>query len=243
MIRIKKNTILLCILILSVAIAGIHSEILGENGFKVLIEDTTDVPKKFHPDSLAKYRGKSWKDIADSAHKNNSKFFTKKAGVTTVKINNNKTVQLVDKTFDDLDERIEETIVYNYMLFISEIDSHLVVRGFYEGGDHILVSNKTGAIESIWNGIPGISPEKNRFAIASKDLIAQYSPNGIQIFEIVSGNYIKQFQQEFDWGPDNIRWLSNDTFIVDKYILDADGMEKLAGQVTVKLVAGKWILE
>ena len=92
----KKNNILLCVLILSIAFVGVkcksnrNSEIPGEDGFKVIIEETNNTPIEFYPDSLAKHRSQSWKDITDSAPKRYLRFFRKHAGVTTIKISNNK---------------------------------------------------------------------------------------------------------------------------------------------------------
>ena len=206
-----------------------------ENSFKVLIEEASiSASTKFYPDLLAD-RYESWWDTINSAHKKYAEFFTKNAGVTTIKIKNNKTVQFIDPVVKG--DGVQD---YDYMFFIPEIDSHLVRCQFYEGGEFILVNNETGVTQEIWT-IPSISPEKNRLAVASEDLFPRYDRNGIQIFEIVSGNYIKQFEQELDdWGPDNVRWLSNDAFIVDKYILELSTDEKKpAGQVIFKLVNGK----
>jgi hypothetical protein len=242
-----KNNIQVCLLVIFIVIAGIKCkpnkyELQGENGFKVILEETNNVPEKFHPDSLSNHRAirdnndKSWEDIVDSARLRYFKYFTKHDGVTTIKIKNNKTVQLVDKTSYDL-FNVDDLIEYNYMCFIPEIDSHLVNLRFYEAEGYTLVSNKTGEEKTIW-WIPYISPDKNRFAIAKKDFFYD-AINIIQIFEIVSDKYIEKFEHEFDWGPDNVRWLDNDTFIVDKYILEIDKGEKKTGYVIFKLVDGK----
>jgi len=240
-----KNNLLLCALILSIAIVGIncksnrYSEIPGEDGFKVIIEETNNVPTEFYPDSLAKHRSESWRDIIDSAPMRYSKFFTKKTGVTTIKIKNNKTVQFIDNESDE-NFREEDPVEHNfYMLFIPEIDSHLVLRSFFNTDfNYALISNKTGDVQYI-GGIPYLSPDKNRLATATKDLGDRFDPNAIQIFDIVSGNCIKKFNHEFDWGPDNLRWINNDTFIVDKYILDNNMNEIPAGHVIFKLVNAK----
>ncbi|MCL1864734.1 MAG: hypothetical protein FWF73_02860, partial [Spirochaetes bacterium] len=95
MIKIKKNNILICSLILSIAIAGTEckksKEIPGEDGFKVILEETDNVPAEFYPDLLAEYRNKSWDDMINSAPDKYAKFFTKESSVTTIKIKNNKT--------------------------------------------------------------------------------------------------------------------------------------------------------
>ncbi|MCL2025437.1 MAG: hypothetical protein FWG92_01375, partial [Leptospirales bacterium] len=108
---------------------------------------------------------------------------------------------------------------------------------YSSGGYYILVNNETGITEDLWE-VPSISPNKNRFATANKEFLFGDSPIGIQVFEIISGKYIKLFEQELNWGPDNIRWLSNDTFIVDKYV-HSYPEEELTGLVIFKLVKNK----
>jgi len=203
------------------------NEIPGENGFKIIMEETDNVPAEIYPNPLAE-RSLEWK----SAREKYAEFFTKDGGVTTVKIKNNKTVKFVDENYYR-----GESFTYDYMFFIPEIDSHLI--DYHASGyRYILVNNKTGITEYLCGAIV-ISPDKNRFAAANKDFFSD-TTRGIQIFEIISGKYIKLFEQELNWGPSNIRWLSNDTFVVDKYVFDFDNMkEKLTGQVIFKLVKNK----
>jgi len=246
-----KNNIQVCLLVIFIAIAGIKckpdsNNLRKENGFRVVFEETKNVPKEFHPDSLAKQRDSwnkagTWQDIINSAKLKYSKYFTKHDGVLTIKTNN-KTVQFVDKTLDKNNSGDDEIEDNHYLMFIPDIDSHLILRSFYYTiFGFYLISNKTGEDEEVW-WIPYISPDRNRFAVASKELFPEGDdprPNGIQIFEIVSDKYIKKFEQKFDWGPDNVRWLDNNTFIVDKYIADGVFKEKKAGYVIFKLVDGK----
>ena len=234
MTKIMKNNIQVCLLVIFIVIAGIKCkpnryELQGENGFKVILEETNNVPKKFHPDLLAKYKDKTWRDMIDSARLRNLKSFTKHEGITTIKIKNNKTIQFIDPP--EPGDGIQK---YDYLFFIPEIDSHLVSCLFWEVSGYVLASNSTGTTHGVWN-IPNISPDKTKFAVANEDLFARFDPNGIQIFEIVSGKYVKKFEREFDWGPDNIRWIDNNTFIVDKYIVDKYD-KKPAGHVIFKLV-------
>jgi len=190
---------------------------------------SVDVPVKYKDDPVSY--------ITDSAHKKYAGFFTKNAGVTTIKLENNKTVQFTDRSSKDFGDG---AIYYSYMIFIPEIDSHLISCRWWEGGDYILVNNETGVVQNVWN-VPGISPKKNRLAVANSDLIARYTSNGIQVFEIVLGKYIKLFQQELSWGPNNPRWLSNDAFAVDKYLSESEG--KIAGQVIFKYNGKRWVEE
>jgi hypothetical protein len=57
--------------------------------------------------------------------------------------------------------------------------------------------------------------------------------------KLFPAKYIKEFEPNLDWGPDNLRWLSNDSFIVDKYILESK--EELVGQVIFKYNGTDWI--
>ena len=202
------------------------NEFPGKHGFKILMEETDNVPTEIYPNPLDE-RSLEWK----SAPEKHAEFFTHDGVATTVKIKNNKTVKFVDESYYR-----GESFTHRYMFFIPEIDSHLIDYSYSSGGYYILVNNETGITEDLWE-VPSISPNKNRFATANRDLFGD-SPIGIQVFEIISGKYIQLFEQELNWGPDNIRWLSNDTFIVDKYVLSYEE-EKLTGLVTFKLVENK----
>jgi hypothetical protein len=172
-------------------------------------------------------------------HANNPHLFSKHDKTLTVNLQNNRTVEFTDNS------SIDDTYsAYNYLIFIPEINSHLIYEQWYEGKQYVLVSNETGVTQAVW-AIPRISPEKNRLAVANKDLLAGYTPNGLQVFELVSGNYIKQFERQLDWGADNPRWLDNAAFSVDKYIFNIKdfSLEKQAGQVVVKRAVDKWVIE
>ena len=207
------------------------NEILGENGFKIIMEETDNVPAEIYPNPLAE-RSLEWKSArGESVREKYAEFFTKDGGTTTVKIKKNKTVKFIDESYYR-----GESFIYNYMFFIPEIYSHLIDYSYSSGGYYILVNNETGITEDLWE-LPSISPDKNRFATANKDFWGDF-PKTIQIFEIISGKYIKLFDQKLNWGPGNIRWLSNDSFVVDKYV-DCCEEEKLTGQVIFKLVKNK----
>ena len=208
-------------------------EILGKNGFKIIIEGTNNVPAKFYPDLLAEYRDKD-EDAIKSADKKYAPFFTKEAGVTTINIKNNKTVQFVDKPEKDPTDGYE---YYYYMFFIPEIDSHLILCSFFESSNYILINNETGVKRKIWN-IPNISPDKNRFAVSVLDPHGDYlhAPAIIEIYEIVSGKYITIFSDSLKCGWDNIRWLSNDSFIADRYGYYGDSSR---GHVIFKIADAK----
>ena len=190
-------------------------EFPAKNGIKVIVEGIIDVPAKFNPDLLAKYRNRDEEDIIKSERMKYAKLFTKKAGVTTIKIKNNKEVKLTDVPGSETDGGWGVT--YSYLFFIPEIDSHIIYHSFFESNNYILTSNKTGIKQEIWN-LPNISPKKNRFAVTRFDPSGDYIhvPAGITIFEIVSGNYIIIFSEMLASGWDNIRWLDNDTFIADR---------------------------
>ena len=228
----KKNKLLIFgvlsgVLIVSIIVGikyklGRAGAVPDENGVKVTEEASNEKDE----------------GIENSVYKKYAEFFTRDDRVTTIKIKNNEAVQFIDVS---VERSACGTVNHNYMFFIPEIDSHLVSCGLLGGdyGGYYIVNNETGVTQEICS-IPSISPEKNRLAAANNDLSLRFYYNGIQILKIVSGNYIKQFEQEFDWGPDNVRWLSNDAFVVDKYVFDLRTGEKLTGRVIFKLVDGKW---
>ena len=208
-------------------------EFPAKNGIKVIVEGIKDVPTKFHPDLLAKYRNKEEMDIIKSEKIKYSELFTKEAEVTTIKIKKNKEVKLVDIP----DQGFDWGDTYDYLFFIPEIDSHLLYFVSFESNSYILISNKTGVKQEIWN-LPNISPDKNRFAVARFDPSGDYIhvPAFIEIFEIVDGNYIKIFSENLACGWNNIRWLDNDAFIADRFGYYGDTSR---GHAIFKLVTDK----
>ncbi|GBR74732.1 hypothetical protein NO1_1859 [Candidatus Termititenax aidoneus] len=212
-------------------------------GYKTSASKASDF-NKFYADLLTKHKHSYEVDrlFIDAAPEKYADFFYKYAEGIKVIINN-KTLEFVSEK--GLEEKNYTRVkFYSYMLFIPEINSHLIREDWYEGNQYILINNETGATQDIWN-IPHISPQKNRLAIVNKDMIAGYTANGIQIFEIVSGNYIKQFERQLEWGAADPRWQNNDTLSVDKYVFNIKNEkypEKLIGQTAVKRVAEEWII-
>ncbi|GBR74438.1 hypothetical protein NO1_1612 [Candidatus Termititenax aidoneus] len=163
----------------------------------------------------------------------------KENGTLLVNLQNKQTVKLIDSPDAD-----GSRVTYAYLLFVPEINTHLIAKRWGEQRRYVLLNNKTGLTQTVWN-LPKLSPRKNRLAVASHDLVSGFTVNGIQVFDVASGNYVKQFEQELDWGAANPRWLNNDAFVVDKYIYDTRSCftENLAGRVTIRRAADRWHIE
>ena len=235
----RNNKFLIVFIV--VLIILLFSIIIGIINYKTNTVFVSDF-NKLYAELLAehKYQYEADEFLRSTAPKNYSEFFT---GNVSVKVSNNKTVEFVG-TKGTKEKLNMDAMWYTYLLYIPEIDSHLIRQDWYEGNQYILVNNETGSVQNIWS-IPHISPQKDRITVTNKDMLAQFTVNGIQIFEIVSGNYVKQFEQRLEkWGIDNPRWLNNDAFVADKYVhIRGDYGEKLAGKVTIKRVVDGWNIE
>lgn len=92
-----------------------------------------------------------------------------------------------------------------------------------EGNNYAVINTSTGKKTYVIGQI-FFSPD-NKFAIAINcDLLAQYSGNGFQLFELVKGD-LKEIW-EYDpkvWGPIELKWTDNQTIISRNDKIDAGG--------------------
>ncbi len=129
------------------------------------------------------------------------------------------------------------------------LDWLVVSSGYYEGGGQALISLTSGKMFE-FDGMyePILSPDSKHVLIYSQDMDAGYSSNYISILQIDS-NEIKQVI-EFNgdgnegskdyWGPDNPRWLDNETLSYDEIRRLENGRDTQATHIKLKLIKGKW---
>jgi hypothetical protein len=87
----------------------------------------------------------------------------------------------------------------------------LVQKQYYEGSEFLLIAEGTGDVTRLpdW---PILSPDGDRFAVLSLDLVAGYGPNTLQLWAFEDGEPKREWETEpSQWGPRDGRWLSPDT--------------------------------
>ncbi len=117
------------------------------------------------------------------------------------------------------DSDTDEYAQYTYMGYNKAIDQYLVFGGFYEWHNYLLIDAKTGSQTVLW-GKPVVSPNGKYIVSGNTDLVAQFTDNGIQLFE--SGNAPKVIGEKILqlWGPEEIRWSNDTTLFVKANVSD-----------------------
>jgi len=117
------------------------------------------------------------------------------------------------------DSDTDEYAQYTYLGYNKAIDQYLVFGGFYEWHNYLLIDAKTGSQTVLW-GKPVVSPNGKYIVSGNTDLVAQFTDNGIQLFE--SGNTPKVIGEKTLqlWGPEEIRWGDDKTLFVKANVAD-----------------------
>ncbi len=108
--------------------------------------------------------------------------------------------------------------VYHRLLrFIDTLNGYYISRSFYEGGDNLLVSQTHGQITTLFGDV-FISPQQRFFASIGYDNEAEYSANGVQIFNIVDDSIVLALEDHLPrFGPKFLEWRSDSELIVNIY--------------------------
>jgi len=113
----------------------------------------------------------------------------------------------------------DEYAQYTYLGYNRDVDQYMVFGGFYEWHNYLLIDGKTGSQTVLW-GKPVVSPNGKYIVSGNTDLVAQFTDNGIQLFE--SGNAPKVIGEKTLqlWGPEEIRWGNDKTLFVKANVAD-----------------------
>ncbi|MDH5721679.1 MAG: SH3 domain-containing protein [Spirochaetia bacterium] len=105
--------------------------------------------------------------------------------------------------------------LYSFINYYEKINYFLIAVHYYEGGRLYFINGNNGNNISIHN-IPVFSKNHDKFVVTNIDIEIGYSPNIIQIFQLMqNGNYKKQFEHKSKWGVMNPEWLNDNHIIVD----------------------------
>lgn len=118
---------------------------------------------------------------------------------------------------DERDGNGEEAASYRYRERLDPLGHFVIAEQWYEGGGYVLVDEETGQRQFVY-GLPVISPDRTRLAVASLDLVAGYVPNLMQIFAAGPEGLALEWQLvaadaggTAAWGPAEVEWLDSRT--------------------------------
>ena len=134
----------------------------------------------------------------------------------------------------------ESRKVYWFLTYFQQIKYFLVqVRG-WEGTSYLIINASTGDIHSLL-GIPIISKDLKRFAVASIDLEAGYIPNRIAIYQFFGNSIKKEWSKDYTAsGPSDVKWINNAIITFFKNFSNNGGQTIDKKPVTIKLMKGAW---
>lgn len=116
-----------------------------------------------------------------------------------------------------------DVLIFNYLKSYDIISYWLYEVSYYEGAGMSLLNKDNGEKINVW-GVPTFSPDKSHFVTYSMDVVAGYQPNGIQLFEVNDGKatLVWKFEVSEEWGPENVRWIDNETIAIQKSSVDCE---------------------
>lgn len=113
-----------------------------------------------------------------------------------------------------------EQVTHNFIGHFMEVGLYVIKVQYYETGEYLLISDKTGVITKVW-GEPKLSPDKKHIACASNAIGYDIMPNGIQIWLVQKDNLKLEWESKQEqWGPIDIIWVNENKFYFTKIIPD-----------------------
>jgi len=119
-----------------------------------------------------------------------------------------------------------DVLIFQYLKSYEDISYWLYNVTYYEGSGMFLLDKDNGEKIHVW-GVPVFSPDKSHFVTNSIDLVAGYQHNGMQLFEVKDSkvSLVWEFEISDEWGPEDIRWIDNETLAIQKSIVDYESVD------------------
>lgn len=111
------------------------------------------------------------------------------------------------------DKRVDE-LEFAFKNYFADFGYYLFETYIYEGSGFRLVNDSTGA-DTYIIGEPYFSPNGQSVISINEDLEAGFSANGLELF-LNNKDRLQNlgfFEPEL-WGPTNVKWIDNETFIL-----------------------------
>lgn len=111
----------------------------------------------------------------------------------------------------------EGAVVYYFRYFCKDLGYLLISRGFYEGGDYLMINFETGKVTAI-DALPFLSPDRSRFVTTGADFGYGYSShNGVKIWKFTESDLILEWSfNSGEWGFDEPVWIDSSTIALQQ---------------------------
>jgi hypothetical protein len=120
----------------------------------------------------------------------------------------------------------DEFVRYRYGGYRPSVRQHLVHADFYEGRAVVAVDARTGNQADLLD-LPAVSPDSARLAAANVDLVAAYTPSGLQVWRVTTTGLELEWALDGGgrWGASAPQWLSPDRLAFVFHTLDEATMD------------------
>ena len=142
----------------------------------------------------------------------------------------------------------------NYVTHLAQsslpgLDWVIVNSIYYEGDGQELINLNSGElIQFDGSNYPTLSPNGKHLLVYSQDLVTDYHSNYISIYQIDQNSMKVEVEFSGDrtesnddiWGPDQPRWVNNETLLYDelRYVGENGGMQ--ATHIRLQFINGQW---
>lgn len=129
-----------------------------------------------------------------------------------------------------------EVRIYKYVRFEPAIHQHIIKVGFWEGGQTLLLDDRTATRVAIC-ALPVISPSGHRFACGDTDIA--YGSGKLEVWRVDAGGVVQEFSTAPKRLPCTLTWVDDARLHVG--LCDFDGSPW--GRQTYGLNGSTWRLE
>ncbi len=149
----------------------------------------------------------------------NDSFSVKRFGDTlNFLLENGNYAMLINNTSDN-----DSSSKYFFQGLNKELNQFVVYGIFYEWWYHVLIDKRTGDT-TVTCGPPVVSPDKKFFVCTNSDIEAQYTFNGIELFENTSPPKLVCSRELNFFGLNKIKWSDNNTLYAEVDVIDSTQM-------------------
>lgn len=130
----------------------------------------------------------------------------------------------------------EDFTSYNFIEPMDNIGQWLLMGGYYEAWDYVLIDQEDGSENHLW-GSPVLSPDGKYFLTGMVDLEAAFVPTGFQLWSFENNKPVLRWEKELtdgDWGSDNFIWANNNTIIAEQTYRD-----EASGELKTRIIKMK----
>lgn len=120
----------------------------------------------------------------------------------------------------------EEYTQYTYQKYLPALQHWVIFNAGYEWHSFELIDSRNGEMTRTI-GMPVLSPDQKQFICTNLDLMAAFTLNGFQLFQLTpEGKPVLVQEQELqNWGMSAIKWKDGKTLLALQHYLDPQSEE------------------